>query len=183
MVFSPKENIVEWCELSRAEFGKEVNEVWSKPLISFQRLPKVVGTWYKAFMSSPPLLYILKTMDPRQEPRRLWSPNIRGLQRGHVLEMACWLHPYCLQCAPWERHLSRNDLDCTNHIFSYPCWHRTLFLTSAESISPGPHDNHEVELFGTIRREQMCVGQESSASSRQESFQRNGGGAVSYVFL
>lgn len=69
MVFSPKENIVEWCELNRAEVGKEVNEVWSKPLISFQRLPKVVGTWCKAFMSSPPLLYILKTMDPRQEPR------------------------------------------------------------------------------------------------------------------
>lgn len=192
MVFSPKKNIVEWYELSRAEVGKEVNEVWSKPLISFQRLPKVVGTWCKAFMSSPPLLYILKTMDPRQQPRpprsyhSIWQ-GCEVLTSEGCSEVMClrWLadHPYCLQCAPWERHFSRNDLDCTNHTFSYPCWHRTLLLTSAESISPGPHDNHEVELFGTIRREQMCVGQESSASSRQEYFQRNGGRAVSYVFL
>lgn len=77
--------------------------------------------------------------------------------------------------------ISRNDLDCTNHTFSYPCWHRALLLTSAESISPGPHHNHEVELFGTIPREQMCVGRESSASNRQESFRRNrsGGGLMS----
>lgn len=65
--------------VSRAGGGKEVNEVWSKPLISFQRLPNIMGTWCKAFLPSLPRLYILKTMDPRQEPQpprsyqRVWQ--------------------------------------------------------------------------------------------------------------
>lgn len=171
--------------VSRAGGGKEVNEVWSKPLISFQRLPNIMGTWCKAFLPSLPRLYILKTMDPRQEPQpprsyqRVWQ-GCEVLTSEDCSEVMCWRRfadSIRTLCSVYHKKGTFLGVTSTVQITPSPihagrehcsdlCWQH---LTGSPWQSWGG-------AVGTIPREQMRVGEEPSASSRQESFRRNGDG-------
>lgn len=178
--------------VSRAGGGKEVNEVWSKPLISFQRLPNIMGTWCKAFLPSLPRLHILKTMDPRQEPQpprsyqRVWQ-GCEVLTSEDCSEVMCWRRfADSIRTLCSVHHKKGTFLGVTSTYKSHLLLSmraESTALTSAESISPGPHDNHEVELLGQSQGNRCVLDRSLLPQVDKSPSGGTGMGGGSYVFL